>query len=222
MIRVKGIHMTEDWITFFGISSCFLYLLFKIYKKRVALYLKIFIAAIGCYALGKLYSIVTIYSFGSLPEGFNLKYVCTFGSFLFLASANYGVMNHIMDDGSKDLRKYRLLALLGPICVVGLMLRNIHLATNDTLKIVYAILTIPIAFSSYYSFKQVLLPDMNFLFLKLVKPCNILISIISILACFGMNTQILENKPTLSCILTILFCLLLTHFIARSLKQWKI
>lgn len=214
--------MSLEWISFLITGSCFLYLISKIYKKKVALYLKIYIAAIGCFSLGKLYEYVTIYSFGALPSGFNLKYVCIFGSYLFLTSANFGVMNHIMDDGSKELRKYRLISSIAPLCIIIFMVINIHLVANKTLKIVYGLLALPIALSSYYSLKQLILPDMGFMFLKLVKPCNIISLVLSLLTCISIYMQIQGLDSYILEYTTIALCLLLTFFITRSLNQWKI
>lgn len=215
--------MSLEWMSFLITGSCFLYLISKIYKKKVALYLKIYIAAIGCFALGKLYEYVTIYSFGALPSGFNLKYVCIFGSYLFLSSANFGVMNHIMDDGSKELRKYRLFSLIAPICIILLMSINIHFVSNKTLKVVYGLLVLPIAFSSYYSLKQLVLPDMDFKFLKLIKPCNIISLVLSLLTCISIYMQQIQGIASFILeIIPITLCLLLTFFITRSLNQWKI
>ncbi len=214
--------MSLEWISFLVTGSCFLYLLSKIYKKKAALYLKIYIVAIGCFALGKLYEYVTIYSFGALPSGFNLKYMCIFGSFLFLSSANFGVMNHIMDDGSKEFRKYRLIALIAPLTIILFMLKNISLAPTTTFKSIFILLTLPIAFSSYYSLKQVILPDMGFLFLRLIKPCNIISLVLSLLTCISIYMQILNYDLFILKIITMGLCLLLTFFIARSLNQWKI
>ena len=233
-------------------AACFIYLLVRFYKKKAPLYLQIFAAAVGCLFLGKLYCLITAVSLGELPTGFFPGDLGTFGCFLFLASANFGVMDHITDDGTQIFRKYRYAALLGPLCVLSVTLLSAHRAAGAPAAVMCLLYAVPIGFSSYYSLKQLLFPDMDFLFLKLIKPCNLLAFIIGLLSCAeifvrmntaagctnrsaqaaggpgAFNTAASAGVPgimiayVIVSLLTCAACICLTIFLERSRRLWQI
>lgn len=57
------------------------------------MYAKLITCAIGCFALSRIFRVVTIATTGTIPIGFHVGYFGSFGCFLFLLSANYGIMN---------------------------------------------------------------------------------------------------------------------------------
>ncbi len=213
-------------------AACFIYLLVRFYKRKAPLYLQIFLAAIGCLFLGKLYNLITAFSLGKLPAAFCPGDLGTFGCFLFLASANFGVMDHITDDGTQDFRKYRYAALLGPLCVLFITLLNMHCAAGAAAAVMCLLYAIPIGFASYYSLKQFMFPDMSFLFLKLIKPCNLIAFIMGLLSCAEIYVRMSTPFPAGSLGIVILFvivnllicaaCVLLTIFLERSHRLWQI
>ncbi len=215
--------MFEELISFIFVGLCFLFLLFRFHGNKV-LYLKIFVAAIGCLFLGELYKFVYIISFGQLPEMFNLEYLGIFGSFLFFTTANYGVMDHILDDGDKKNRGKRLISLILPILIGILFLLSVYCEENKGLKIMNFMLMIPTILASYYSCKQVIFPSMELLFLKLIKPCNVLVLVMAILNGLHLLFRALENDMLNMVINYCLLCscIVLTFLLERSRKLWKI
>lgn len=215
--------MLEEFISFIVVGACFLYLLFRFYRNSV-LYLKIFVAAIGCLFLGELYKFVYMISFERLPNMFNLEYLGMFGCFLFFTTANFGVMNHIIDDGDKQNRNKRLISLLPP-CIIGvLFLLSVYYESNVDIKFMNFMLMIPVAVASYYSSKQILFSDMGLLFLKLIKPCNIMVLVMALLNGFylllramgnDMNNMIVNYGLLCSCVV-------LSFLLERSRRLWKI
>ncbi len=215
--------MLEEIISFLIVGFCFIFL-FIYFRNCSTLYLNIYVAAIGCLFLGELYKIVYIFSFGSLPEVFNLKYLGVFGSFLFFASANFGVMDHIIDDGSSENKKLRILSFVAPLVILILFILGISFEENMDLKFMYFVLMIPIVYSSYFSFKQILFSDMGLLFLKLIKPCNGVVLIMGFLNSVDIFVQsigLLEVNQIVNYGKLIL-CIILTFFLIRGRKLWKI
>lgn len=216
--------MLEEIISFSIVGLCFVFLVIN-FRKCSTLYLNIYVAAIGCLFLGELYKLAYIFSFGSLPEVFNLKYLGVFGSFLFFASANFGVMDHIVDDGSAENRRLRIFSLVAPLIVIILFTLGIYFEKNMDLKFMYFMLMIPIAFSSYFSCKQILFSDMDLLFLKLVKPCNGMVLVLGVLNGVGILIQSMGSMGVNNIImdyLKLFLCVVLTFFLVRSRKLWKI
>lgn len=216
--------MLEELIPLFVFAACFIFLIVKFYKKSGTLYLDIIVAAIGCLFLERLYKVIYIFSFDSLPSGFYLGYLGMFGCFLFLTSSNFGVIDHIMDDGSKGLGKYRIISLIAPVIVCGITFLSVSYAQDIMTKIFCVLLAIPIALASYFSLKQILFPDQEFLFLKLIKPCNFVALIMAILACFDIYTRMTGNDSYNQIIeyLMCVACLALTYFVERGHQKWEI
>lgn len=215
--------MAEELISFIFVGLCFIFLLFQ-FKGNKILYLKIFVAAIGCLFLGELYKFTYVISFGQLPNMFNLEYLGIFGCFLFFTTANYGVMDHILDDGNKKNRSKRIASSILPIVIGALFLLSVYYESNLSLKVMNFMLMIPVVLASYYSCKQLVFPDMGLLFLKLIKPCNILVLLMALLNAMNLLFRALEND-TLNMVINycLLFsCIILSLLIERSRRLWKI
>ena len=93
----------------------------------------------------------------------------------FLITASYGQMDRIVDDGSRAIRPFRLIALIAPLLAVLLYLPNalmedLPLAT----KIAVSLVWLPAVFSVYYNTKHAIIPNLDFGFIKAIKPYNIL------------------------------------------------
>ncbi len=84
-------------------------------------------------------------------------------------------MDRIVDDGSKKLRPSRYLALVAPLAAVLLYLPNGMMEDLPTAtKIAVLLVWLPAVVSVYYNFKHSIIPDLDFGFIKAIKPYNIL------------------------------------------------
>ena len=108
-------------------------------------------------------------------EGFTPAYLGRIGFFLFLIAASYGQMDRIVDDGSKQIKPSRYIALIAPVCAVLIYLPN---GTMDDLpvetKIAVLLVWLPAVVSVYYNLKHAIIPDCDFGFIKAIKPYNVL------------------------------------------------
>ena len=153
----------------------FIYGIKHFFKRGKPLFLQSITMAMGCHALGSIYHLCQILTTKTVFEGFTPAYLGRIGFFLFLITASYGQMDRIVDDGSKALRPSRVIALIAPICAVLLylpsaLMEDIPLATKITVALVW----IPAAVSVYYNFKHAIIPDLDFGFIKAIKPYNLL------------------------------------------------
>ena len=216
-------HITEIIICIIIVAS-FIYGVHSFFKKGVAMYAQLITCAIGCFALSRIFRIVTIITTGAIPVGFHVGYFGSFGCFLFLLSANYGIMNNLLDDGSKAYMKYRLLSLIAPAvfsigCIV-LMFSDMTLVG----KVILLIMQIPSSFSSYYCMKILILPNNDFGFAKAIKPmnaCSLAFTLLNSIYIFvsargnDMAVIIVGVLMAISCFATILAT-------KQGVKQWVI
>lgn len=155
--------------------TAFLYGIIKFFKKKMPLFLQSITMANGCYALGSIYHLCQTLTIGELVEGFTPAYLGRIGFFLFFIVASYGQMDRIIDDGTKNYRPYRYIALLGPL--VGLILFIPNLFVEESListHISYVLVWIPALICLYFNLKHAVFPNHDFGFIKAIKPYNIL------------------------------------------------
>lgn len=151
------------------------------FKKGGVLFLQIVTCAMGCMLLGQCYYVVHLLTFNVAPTGLNIGILGVIGMYFFLYSASFGAMDSLGDNRSKVFSKYRLISLVAPIIVVALsimiVLSNITIAE----KIGNIIIAIPIAFTSYFALKHLIIPDVDLGILKVMRKYNVLILVFSLI-----------------------------------------
>lgn len=157
-----------------------IYGIIHFFKKGKPLFLQTITMAMASHALGSIYHLCQDLIGGTLMEGFTPAYLGRVGFFLFIITASYGQMDRIVDDGSAKMKPSRYISLIAPICAALLyipnwMIDDVPLRT----KIVYAIVWIPAVIAVYFNLKHALIPNMDFGFIKAIKPYNILILCLS-------------------------------------------
>lgn len=164
--------------TMFGL----IYGLRNFFKKGKPLFVQSLTMAMGSHALGSIYQLCLMISTEEVIEGFTPAYLGRIGFFLFILAASYGQLDRIVDDGSPKMRSARRLAMIAPACALLLYIPNalIDDVPLET-KIVYALVWIPAMASVYFNLKHTIIPDLDFNFVKAIKPYNILVM------CLGMS-----------------------------------
>ena len=143
------------------------------FKKGKPLFLQTITMAMASHALGSIYHLCQTLTSDTLIEGFTPAYLGRIGFFLFIITASYGQMDRIVDDGSREVRPSRYIALIAPLCAMLLYLPNgtmedLPLAT----KIAVLLVWLPGIFSVYFNLKHAIIPDCDFGFIKAIKPYN--------------------------------------------------
>lgn len=195
-----------------------------ILSKKTAFYFQLIVAAIACNALGYIYDLCEVLTMGDVSEGFNIGYLGNIGCFLFLLSANYGCMDGIVDDRSRELRKYRFIAAIAAIVVVCIYIPNIFAHVPFGTKMIYLPIWIIAMCTAYLNFKHAIIPDMGFGFIKAIRPFNIAALLFTAAELIHLTLWNLEN-PILLVISGIVlaiatFCMVLTA--ERGVRKWAI
>ena len=151
------------------------------FKKGKPLCLQSLTMAMACHALGSAYHLCQTLTSEYIVEGFTPAYLGRIGFFLFIITASYGHLDKIVDDGSKKMRPARRIAWLAPVLALLLYLPNYMIEiTPIQTKIVYAAVWIPAGISMYFSLKHAVIPDLDFGFVKAIKPYNLFALLISV------------------------------------------
>lgn len=147
--------------------------LFHFFRKGKPLFLQSITLAMASYALGSIYHLCIAFTNATIMEGFTPAYLGRIGFFMFLITASYGQLDRIVDDRSKKTRSARLIALIAPICAALLYIPNLYANSNVSTKISYALIWIPAIAAVYFNLKHAIIPDLDFGFIKAIKPFNI-------------------------------------------------
>ncbi len=150
------------------------------FKKGKPLFLQTITLAMGSHALGSIYHLCLFLTNDDLMEGFTPAYLGRIGFFLFILTASYGQMDRIVDDGTPQMKPSRYIALLAPICAALLYLPNglmedVPLST----KVSYLLVWLPAIFSVYFNLKHAIIPNLDFNFIKAIKPYNVFVLCLS-------------------------------------------
>ena len=150
------------------------------FKKRKPLFLQSITMAMASHALGSIYHLCQTLTSKELVGGFTPAYLGRIGFFLFILPASYGQLDRIVDDGSVKMRRARIVSLIAPFLAILLYIPN---ALADELflstKIVYAIVWIPAIICVYFNLKHAIIPNLDFGFIKAIKPYNIFVLLLS-------------------------------------------
>lgn len=214
-----------DMIPLLAAGGSFIYGIRRFFKKGKPLFLQSLTMAMGCHALGSLYHICQSLTRMTVPEGFTPAYLGHIGFFLFLLTASYGQMDRIIDDGTPPMRPARWLALLAPLAAVLLYLPNGLVAeVSVATKVTYLLVWIPACVSVYFSLKHTIIPDMDFGFIKAIKPYNLMALILSFGELLMMTAwDFLSPVPmAMSALFFGVFCVATVITAERGVRKWII
>ncbi|MCR4645353.1 MAG: hypothetical protein K5695_08090 [Oscillospiraceae bacterium] len=198
------------------------YGLFRFFRKKSALYIKMIVYGIGCAMLGRLFETLQLFSNGSIHSGFHVGVLGVVGSFLFFYSSNYGQMASLVDDGSKTFRKYRLIALAAPAVVFGMYIFYFCLTGFCESTVVCGIESLVIAQSSYFHLKHVIIPDVDYGVIRSLRTYNLLALVYAFL-CMAEILLTAIRLPACTVIVYVLMCIALLAFVPvleGGVKKW--
>ena len=195
------------------------------FKKGKPLFLQSITMAMGSHALGSIYHMCQSLTSENVVEGFTPAYLGRIGFFLFIITASYGQLDRIVDDGSPKMRKSRIIALLAPVLALLIYISNAlpeDIAVST--KVVYALVWLPAMISVYFNLKHAIIPDLDFGFIKAIKPYNLLVLLLSFseLLCL---TAWDYYYPVLLAVSSLVFgalCICTMVLARRGVKKWTI
>ena len=181
--------------------------------------------AMASHALGSIYHLCQTLTSENIVEGFTPAYLGRIGFFLFILTASYGQLDRIVDDGSSKMRSARIIALIAPLFAVLLYIPNAVIEeVAISTKVVYALVWIPAIFSVYFNLKHAIIPDLDFGFIKAIKPYNIFVLLLSFSELLTLTTWN-YYYPIPMAIASIVFgalCICSMTFAKKGVKKWTI
>lgn len=181
--------------------------------------------AMASHALGSLYHLCQTLTNEDIVEGFTPAYLGRIGFFLFILTASYGQLDRIVDDGSSKMRRARIIALAAPVLAALLYIPNVLTDEVPTAtKVVYALVWLPAVACVYFNLKHALIPDLDFGFIKAIKPYNLFVLLLSFseLLCL---TAWNYYQPILMAVAATVFgvlCVCVMVYARRGVKRWTI
>ena len=206
-----------------GALGGFIYGAVRFFRRNKAVYAQMITLACGVTAFGRLYQIIRIISIGNVTDGFHLGILGTFGSLLFLFAANFGLMDTLCDDGSKELRKYRLIPVAAPVLVIAAYL-VLFLITDQTVlvKSVAGAISFIVLLASYFNLKHLIIPDVDFGVIRCLRAYNLLALIYEFL-CISELISMSRGNDVITLIVGILtgaVMPLITISVYSGVKKW--
>ena len=199
------------------------YGLFRFFRDQSALYVRMIIFAVGCAMLGRLFETLQLLVIGELYNGFHVGILGIIGSFLFLFSANFGQMDSIVDDGSSEFLKTRIISLAAPLVMVAIWcMIAIPKGLNES-TISLGIETLFIALASYFHLKHLIIKDVAFGLIRSIRSYNLLSLIYAFLCMIEMVVESFNLPIVWIAIVYILQCAVLLAFVPvleRGVKKW--
>ena len=91
-------------------------------------------------------------------------------------------------------------------------------------KVVYALVWIPAVFCVYFNLKHIIIPDLDFGFIKAIKPYNVFVLLLSYAELICL-TAWNDYKPPLMAVTAVVFgalCVCAMVFARKGVAKWKI
>ena len=195
------------------------------FKKGKPLFLQSITMAMASHALGSVYHLCQTLTSENIVDGFTPAYLGRIGFFLFILTASYGQLDRIVDDGSSKMRRARIIALIAPILAALLYIPNILIDEVPTAtKTVYAIVWIPAIISVYFNLKHAVIPDLDFGFIKAIKPYNIFVLMLSFseLLCLTAWDYYYPVQMAVTAIVFGTLCICTMVFAKKGVEKWTI
>lgn len=212
-------------IPLFATMFSFVYGLNKFFKKGKPLYLQSFTMAMGCHSLGSIYHLCQTIVNESLIEGFTPAYLGRIGFFLFLLTASYGQMDRIVDDGSKEVKPSRYIALIAPLAAILLylpsaLMEDLPLETKITVGLVW----LPAVAAVYFNLKHFIIPDRDFGFIKVIKPYNLFATLLGFgeLLCLTAWDYLYTTQLLICSVIFAILCVMTMAAAKKGADRWTI
>lgn len=205
-----------------GVS--FTYGAIRFLKKGKALYLQMIVGGLGCMMLSRAFQFITLWTSSSLPGGFHIGMLGMVGAFLFFLSANYGQMDKLLDDGAKENRKYRLIALIAPAVLLGTFSSLFFIPAAKENLVIYGIITAIVMFASYFNLKHLIFPDVEFGIIRSIRGYNLIALLLALLSTVEIVFLALNIEIALWIIYaaTCVVSIAIVPILERGVKKWAI
>ena len=192
-------------------------------RSRKTLFASIYVMGMACIALRRLYQSAWLQMQGSLNETFQVGMLGVNSAFLFFFSANYGQIDSLVDDGGPAVRRYRLMALAGPLVIAGMLVQILTVPARQAFKTGCVIASVMIGAAGYFHVKHLLIPDVKNGVVRCLRAYN------ALALCLGLSNMLelvaltrgLQGLLIASGALIGILSLLLVPVMVRGVKAWR-
>lgn len=202
----------------------FIYGGIRFFRPKKALYAQMITLSLGCVTFGRLFNIVRLITGGNLTDNFQLGFLGVLGSLMFFFSANYGTIDSLADDGSKEFTKHRIIALVAPVAAIAIYVALFLFSdVSDLWKILGAVLTAFVMAASYFHLKHLIFPDVDFGVVKSLRLYNLLGLIYSV-SVFVECSALSHGNEVLTlicCCVSGVVTLAMIPAIVKGVAKWK-
>ena len=195
------------------------------FKKGKPIFLQSLTMAMASHMLGSIYHLCQTLTSDTVTEGFTPAYLGRIGFFLFAITSSYGQLDRIVDDGSAKMRPAKYIGLIAPIAAVLLFIPNSQVFDTPTItKVVYAFVWLPAIISVYFNLKHAVIPDMDFGFVKALKPYNISMLLLSFaeLLCLTAWNYYFAFPLAATAFLFAILCVITMVAAKKGVEKWTI
>ncbi len=144
----------------------------KYLKPRKPLYASMIVLGAGCITIGRAYSLLRLITGLEIEGIFHVGMLGTVGAFAFFFSANFGQIDSLVDDGSKQFLKYRFISLIGIAAAAVIYIFILFSPATAAEKVTDAVVFVTIAASSYFHIKHILIPDVDYGVVRCLRSYN--------------------------------------------------
>ena len=157
--------------------TAFLYGVFRLYGKGMPAYFMFLIGAVGCYALEEICAMIYGLCGNIFYNGFQVSTLGTMGCFLFILTAEYGILDKQIKKTEKTKKAGRIAFLAPAFVIVYFGFWVVTSVGTEYLgaAVLTAFVVLPLAFCSYYTLKHLLLSNADDPCIGAVRPCGILL-----------------------------------------------
>ena len=156
--------------------AAFIFGLYVCYKKKCPLYFRLLFFGVGCFFLEEIYYLTDYICIGNWSDSFSFACFGSGGCYAFMFSANYGLIDGIVDDGCSNSKAAKRTGRLAPIilALIFIVCSVYSYKTNGRLlPMVLMLISKFMAFpAAYFQLKHLVLKDNVDYILSYLKPCN--------------------------------------------------
>lgn len=212
-----------------GMIAAFFIGVKQLCAKKSPLYFRLIVYAVGCSALEAICTLVVILCSSSNDPSRIGRLVSTLACYLFLASANWGQIDGLVDEKTPATRRASIISAAFPVAaavVVPFVWNGILKKDEAALGVFLLLETVPLAIGGYFSLKHLLLPMDELGIKKMTGKINVTILITIILGLLYIISLgfLLKGQPLFSDIVRAAL-LVNTFFMIRAAikgnKIWK-
>ena len=195
----------------------------KYLKPRKPLYASMIVLGVGCIMIGRAYSFLRLITGLEIEGVFHVGMLGTVGAFAFFFSANFGQIDSLVDDGSKQFLKYRIISLVGIIAAAVMYIFILFSPAPAAEKVIDAVVFVTIAAASYFHIKHILIPDVDYGVVRCLRAYNILTLSYGVLCMFEIMAA--ANGFTVFrvtvCLLECAVSLLIVPIMDMGVRKWS-